>query len=107
MTEFDLDRAVRADRRAPLPGLPDANITIAAVRRRTSLEAERAETSGPDDRSSRLHKVLSVAGMATALGVAGLFARSGHPYLLFAITSIELVTLKTLIKPDQGGSNHE
>ena len=98
MTELDLDRAILEDRHTPLPGQPDINTTLAAVRPRVSVEKKPAVSPRLCDCSPQERGILGVSGIATALGVAWIVSSSSSLYLLLVIPSIELVALKTLVK---------
>lgn len=99
MDEFDLDRAILKDRNSPVPGQPDTNTTLAAVRH-MRLEKGRTATRGLRGRSTQEPMALGVSGAAIALGIAWILSSSGSPYLLLVIPSIELVVLKALIKEE-------
>lgn len=98
MTEVDLDRAILEDRKASLPGQPDLRMTLAAVKRKVSLEEERSMAPEIRGGSSLPHLILCVSGAATALGAARLLVSSGSPCLWLIVPFIQSVALKTLIK---------
>lgn len=100
MTELDLGRAILEDRHTPLPGQPDVNTTLAAVRHRVSLDKERTARSRLRDGSPQLRGMLAASGLAAALGVAWVLGSSGMPYLLLFVPSLELVALKILVKEE-------
>lgn len=107
MTELDLGRAILEDRHTPLPGQPDVNTTLAAVRHRVSLEEdrvslekERTVRSRFRDGSPQLWGMLAVSGLVTALGIAWVLSSSGMQYLLLFVPSLELVALKVLVKEE-------